>query len=98
MLNPQDRAEADIRRLAGDSVNVMMTNHAADRLLERGYTMAQVIKCLVSGQVIEGPVLDSEKGTGWKCIMEVLAAGEWIRVICKLMETKPGSIIVITVI
>jgi hypothetical protein len=98
MQNPQDQALATIRTLASDSANVMWSDHASKRLIERGYTATQVHKCLRDGAAIEGPVFDTKVRPGWLCTLETVAAGQWIKVVCKLVETDDGYILVVTVI
>ena len=90
--------EATIRRLALDSANVFMTKHAVKRLVERNLTMTQVYRCLQNGALIDGPTLDSEQQKGWKFSMQILSGGDWVKVVCKLIETNDSCILVITVI
>ena len=96
--NPLIDIEATIRRLAHNSAKVFMSKHAEDRLVERKLTMTQVYKCLQSGDVIEGPTLNSEHRKGWMCRMQILSAGEMVQVACKLIEARGDYILVITVI
>ncbi len=94
---PQHNIEATVRRLALDSAKVFMTKHAEDRLVERKLTMTQVYKCLQTGDVIEGPTLDSHQQQGWRIQMQKLCAGVRVQVVCKLVQQRGEYILVITV-
>lgn len=96
--NALDQIEATVRRLALDSAKVFMTKHAEDRLADRSLTMTQVYKCLQHGEVIEGPVLDSEQQLGWKIKLQKLCAGVRVQVVCKLVQQRGEYVLVITVI
>jgi hypothetical protein len=96
MPKPLADVEATIRRLACNSSNVRMTQHALEKLEERGLTMTQVYRCLQSGIFVEGPTLSSEVQVGWKFRMQVLSAGEYVRVVGKLTEQGEDYILVIT--
>jgi hypothetical protein len=93
---PLADVEATIRRVAHNSSSVRTTQHALEKLQERGLTMTQVYRCLQSGTFVDGPTLSSEVQMGWKFRMQVLSAGEYVRVVGKLIEQGGDYILVIT--
>lgn len=64
--NSLDRIEKIIRETASCSEKVYSTKHFERRMGERGISMTQVLKCLRSGEFVEGPTMCSEKQVGWK--------------------------------
>lgn len=96
MPKSQDTIAAEIRKVAQDSSRVYLSKHVQDRMEERGITQIQVLRCLCSGDFLEGPILDSEKQLGWKSTQRALSAGVWVEVVSKLIERADGHIIVIT--
>jgi hypothetical protein len=90
--------EAAIRRTAIDSAKVYLTAHARRRMAERGITLRQVLGCIRSGEFVEGPVLDSERQTGFKATLSAVSAGEKVQAVIKLIEAEDDWIVVITVI
>jgi hypothetical protein len=59
------RAEATVRGLALEQSNVVVTLHAEERMLERGFNNRDLLNVLTTGQIINQPVL-TERGE-WKC-------------------------------
>lgn len=60
-----ERAQARVRELAKESANVMFTQHAWDRMEERGFEDIEVLRVLRSGYVEEPP---KDLGHGdWQC-------------------------------
>jgi hypothetical protein len=88
------RAEAlrRIRHLAGDSANVVFTNHAKQRMRQRDVTPLEVLEVLRKGAITEGPAPDV-KGC-WRCTMERFAAGEDLAVAVAICDM---TLVVITV-
>lgn len=96
--NPQTVALNQIRRLAADSSKVALSKHASVRMKQRGFTMIQVLRCLVGGEPVDGPTLDSVDQMGWVCRLRHVSAGVSIEVVCKLVEQDDEYILVITTI
>lgn len=82
-----------VRELAGDSGNVIFSNHALRRMRQRRVTPKMVLQCLLLGMIVEGPVLGL-KGT-WELAIQRMAAGERLRV--ALAIDLPSRLIIITV-
>ena len=59
------QAEATVRALALDSSKVIVTDHAAERMEERGFDDMDLHRVLESGSVVIAPTL-TERGE-WKC-------------------------------
>jgi len=95
--NVPGNIEQTVRRVASNTSAVRMTGHASEQMVNRELTMTQVYRCLVNGQFIEGPTLDSYVQVGWKFTMEILSAGVLVKVAGKLVEEGNGYILVITV-
>lgn len=77
--SPADMAR-HVNRLASESSgNVILTDHAKERMQERNVTFKHIITCLQKGRVIEGPYLDL-KGC-WKCTMVRAVSGLEITVV-----------------
>ena len=87
------KALALVRELAGESGNVIFSDHALKRMRQRRVTPKMVLQCLLFGVIVEGPVL-SLKGT-WELAIQRMAAGERLRV--ALAIDLPSRLIIITV-
>jgi hypothetical protein len=93
-LNPAT-ATPLIMEVAETSENVKFTRHAEEKMIKRGITRLQVLRCLKKGHITEGPAPDI-KG-GWTFRMETLSAGDPITVIGSLyIEENGNKIVVIT--
>ncbi len=86
-----------IKEIAEDSSRVILTTHAKQRMRKRKISLAQVLNCLKSGQVDEGPA--SNMYGDWQCTMRWKNAGDFVRVAVAI-EHDPDThkrLIVITV-
>ncbi len=83
-----------IMAVAKTSANVQFTRHAEERMIERGITRLQILRCLQKGHITEGPNADNEKG-GWTFRMETLSAGDPVTVIGALYIDENGNNIVV---
>lgn len=88
------QAEATIREVAADSNNVVLTNHAKEQMLARGWSIRQVRGCLQRGTVSEGPFVNAHGN--WQCTLQRFAAGNNVKVAVAI--DWPAKLIVITVI
>jgi len=90
--SPEDMAR-HVNRLAEDSSNVVITNHARKRMGERHVTRRHVMTCLRKGRVIEGPY--RAVNGDWKCTMIRAVSGMDINVAIAI--NFEDNLIVVTV-
>lgn len=84
-----------IREVAETSKKVLFTRHVEERMIQKSITRAQIMRCLKHGHITEGPAQDM-KG-GWKFRVEVIAAGDSIKVVASLfINENNNNIVVIT--
>ncbi len=90
-------AGEDVRRIyetAGKTSNVILGDHALERMEERGITDAQVYEVLRTGHVAEPPAL-TELGE-WKCkVVNELRGGREVGVMTIILKT--GKLFIKTV-
>ncbi len=85
-----------VRELAEDTCRVFFSKHAEQRMKERKITRTQIIRCLLKGEITEGPA----RGTNgnWQLSMKSYSAGVPITVAMALDYDENGNhILVITV-
>jgi len=82
-----------VRALALDSGNVFITEHARDRMLERGISDLEVIDCLRRGVIQRPPQADRKTGH-LKCRMEHFGPSRNLAVVAALEEANPGVVVV----
>jgi len=70
-----DEAERVIRERAASTANVLIGDHAYDRIGQRSITQVDVYRILRSGYVVEQPVR-SDHGDGWKAVVVKKMPGE----------------------
>ena len=92
--------DASLRRriaeLARDSANIVIVQHARQRMRERHILWMQIQKVLLSGQVVEHAHLDIHGC--WKCTLKLTVSADSIRVAAALGEDKNRNrVVVITV-
>ena len=85
-----------IREAAKNSSRVFFTSHARTRMRQRAISITQVLRCLRSGRISEGPAPDVMKG-GWKCTLEHYTAGEQLGVSIGMESVQAKEVTVITV-
>jgi len=79
-----DLARRLLKEIAGaDDGRVYFADHAEEKMTQRRITRMQVIRCLKSGRIAEGPYWDHEYDD-WKVNMEVMSAGNVIGVVAAL--------------
>lgn len=91
-LTPQSACPI-IKVIAAESDKVFFTIHAEERMEQRGITRTQVLRCLKSGKINEGPARNT-KGD-WEFRMDIFSAGEVINVVAALAHNRQGNRIVI---
>jgi hypothetical protein len=82
-----------VRALAADSGKVFITEHARDRMLERGISDLEVIDCLRHG-VIQRPSQMDRKTGHLKCRMEHFGPSRNVAVVAALDEANPDVVVV----
>lgn len=82
-----------IRELSADSGRVFITRHARDRMLERCVSRPDVMCCLESGQITEGPAL--EANGAWRCTVNWFRAGSPLTVVAVIDYDDEGNFIVV---
>lgn len=83
-----------IRKLAANSGNVFLIQHAKKSMKKRHITRAQIDQCLLKGQITEGPYRDVGSGN-WRVRMEHYVYGQCVRVIAELFTNDLGEKILI---
>ena len=78
------QAEAQIHALAMDSSKVIITFHAAQRMEERGFTTADLVRVLTTGIIMEAPRQTGEDD--WTC-----------KIIRRLQGSRDAGVITIIV-
>ena len=90
--------EAEVRRIAGESTkDLVLLDHAKDRMLEREITERQSLNVLKNGDIMDAPKWDTEKERGWRCQFRGIAAGIDVTVITKLVKRDNTMCLIITV-
>lgn len=85
-----------VRAIAADSSKVKLTRHARERMAQRDITLPQLLRCLRTGRIAEGPARNARGD--WAFRVEGIAAGDRINVAAALSTDGNGNrIIVITV-
>jgi len=82
-----------IKRLAANSDNIIVVNHARERQNQRGITRRQLELCLQKGVITEGPFRNQHGN--WQVNMYRNSAGE--EVTCTVAIEWERKLIVITV-
>ena len=78
-----------IQKIARDSSRVVVTNHCEERMLERGVTMAQLLRCLTRGREVD---LELDNNTGcYKVTFEARSAGVRVKIVAALDKDESGG-------
>lgn len=76
----KDLAPADalkiIKEVSQDSGRVFFSHHAEKRMRQRRITRTQVLRCLRTGYISEGPFFSIKNN--WECTVEGFSAGQQI--------------------
>lgn len=84
-----------VQEIAQDSCRVFFTHHAEKRMEERKITRTHIIRCLLKGEIAEGPARGSNGN--WQLTMKSYSAGSPVTVVIALDYDNIGNhIIVIT--
>jgi len=87
------KAKKVLLEITEDSSRVFFRPHAEKRMKQRNITRPQVIRCLRSGAITEGPARGIEGN--WEMRMEVLSAGDPITVVAALDNDEQGNFVVV---
>ncbi|GMR17672.1 MAG: hypothetical protein BMS9Abin33_0065 [Gammaproteobacteria bacterium] len=91
------KAKKFLLEITENSSRVFFTRHAEKRMKQRKITRPQIIRCLQSGAITEGPARGISGN--WEMRMEVLSVGDPVTVVAALDNDEQGNfVIVITVI
>lgn len=76
-----------IRKVAADSARCFITPAGAESMSRDGVSMRQVMRCLESGKISNGPYQDEH---GLTCTeLELLTAGRTVRVVVSIEGHEP---------
>lgn len=96
-MNPAT-ARKLIRERASSSARIVIVDHAKQQMRRRRVDLFQVQRCLLKGEITEGPYVPIASRTGdWRCNVDAVVAGELLRVVVELPDLPP-ELLVITVI
>jgi len=88
---------AEIKRIASeDTINLVLLNHAKDRMDRRDITMRQIQNVLKNGELLEAIKWCSDKECGWRCKLRRVTAGAEVTVVAKLVKRAENTCLVIT--
>jgi len=88
------RARELLSRVAdGDTGRIIWTEHARERMRDRDITTSQVMRCIRHGRITEGPA--PEMKGGWRMTLDVLAAGDPLRVVIVLTHDDSNDLIIV---
>ena len=85
--------ERHIRGLAKNSSNVIVTKHAALRMVQRGIPSSVVHQVLRNGRSNQVPVCNIEKDN-LECLMEHFCAGSTIGIVVAICDENPNLVVV----
>lgn len=95
-LHTPHSAELLIRKIAADSAKVFFSSHAKVRMRERKVTDLQIIRCLQTGTVTEGPFRNIHGN--WQVNVDAYHSGQNLKVGAVIdTDEKGNKIIVLTV-
>jgi len=82
-----------IAEIVKDTSNVIITDHAQEKMIERGITAVQILKCLKNGRIIEGPYRETRGN--WKMNINCFSAGEPLTVVVVLDNQGNGNLTIV---
>jgi hypothetical protein len=92
------KARTLIRERASSSAGLLFVDHAWEQMCRRGVDVLQVQRCLMRGEITEGPYTPIASRTGnWRCNVEANVSGDRLRVVVEIPEDAT-AVLVITVI
>ena len=94
----RETAESEIRRIAKeDTGNLILLDHALDRMEQREISLRQILNVLKNGEAVLPSSWDTEKEKGWKCKFRRVTAGTDVTVVAKLVERNESTCLIVTV-
>lgn len=89
--------EAELRRIATEATeNLVISDHARMRMIERDITLGQIVKTIKAGGMICAPSWCAEKEKGWRCTFERINAGVKVTVVAKLIKQNENLCLIVT--
>lgn len=87
-----------IRERASRPAGVLFVDHARQQMRRWDVDVLQVQRCLLRGEITEGPYVPIASRTGnWRCNVEANVSGDELRIVVEIPEDA-NSILVITLI
>jgi Domain of unknown function (DUF4258) len=87
-------AQKRVREIAWESKQVIWTDHALERMQERGFTLPEVLTSLRGGYVDEPPTEEAYRE--WKCKVTKNFRGRTVGVITVVLDQQ-GQLVIVTV-
>lgn len=92
---PPNRLTESIRFLARDSDHVILTDHAIERMEERGIADIDVLRVLRAGS-IKGPVEPGKRASEWRCkVADRIRGAREVGVVVVVIRDE--SLVIVTV-
>lgn len=88
----KDQLAKIIRRVAKNTISVVITDHAKTRMRQRKVTSQEVYECLQLGQIVREPEGNEDKGS-LECLMERYVCGRQLGVIVALCDEDPDVVV-----
>ncbi|MBK8118636.1 MAG: DUF4258 domain-containing protein [Sulfuritalea sp.] len=85
-----------LRAIAKDSLRVVLTNHATQRMKKRRINQRQVMECLRKGWIYERAHLTIQGD--WKATIEHPYAGDLVRVAVAIERREDGDLAVVVTV
>ena len=85
-----------LRAIAKDSLRVVLTNHAKQRMKKRHINLRQVMECLRKGWIYEPAHLTIQGD--WKATIEHQYAGDLVRVAVAIERQEDGDLAVVVTV
>ncbi|SJM94978.1 DUF4258 domain-containing protein [Crenothrix polyspora] len=83
-----------IRHLAQESELVFLLTHVKKRMKQRHITIGQILRCLLKGEITEGPYREISTGN-WRMRLELKESGQLVTVVAELYTAENGEKIII---
>ena len=88
----------EVRRIARDnSEDMVLLDHALERMVQRNISSRQIINVLKNGEQVGTVTWCSKKELGWRCRLRRVTAGMEVTVIAKLVERDSKTVLIVTV-
>jgi len=93
-----NQVEEEVRRIATSSTkDLVLLDHALDRMDQRDISMRQILNVLKNGDRVSDFRWDTQEEKGWKCTFRRVTAGAQVTVAVKLVKREENTCLVVTV-